>query len=225
MKRLIILILFMASPVWGADYYVDCAAGAGGDGSIGTPWDAIADVNGATFSAGDNVYFKKGCTFRETLTVPSNGVTFGAYSTGAKPIISGDVDSSGTHSEGDNDYGIDTNGKATLTFSGLKCTLQNKAGIRIRNSQTIVFDDVDVDYSYEQGTCDDGTGGAPYQNSNITIKNGEFSYCGGAGINFGSAELIGTIYIQNNLVHHNCQLDVGGVGAHDSASEIGRAHV
>jgi hypothetical protein len=151
-------------------YYVDTAADAGGNGTTSATtgancaWDTIADVNAASFSAGDSVLFKRGCTWLETLTVPSSGtalggqITFGAYGIGADPIISGDVDSSGTHSVGDNDYGIDTNGKQYLTFTGIKCSLQNKAGIRIRNSQNIIFDGVDVYNSYEQGTCDDGTG-------------------------------------------------------------------
>jgi hypothetical protein len=231
MKRLIITLLIILSPclAGAATYYVDCNAngdaGAGTGTGAAVAWKTINKVNTSSFSAGDSVLFNKGCTWLETLTVPSSGsvgsvITFSSYGTGVKPIISGDVDSSGTHSVGDNDYGIDTNGKQYLTFSDIKCTLQNKAGIRYRNSQNLIFDGVDVSYAYEQGTCDDGTGGAPYQNENITIKNGEFSYCGGAGINFGSAELIGTIYIQSNNVHNNCTLDVAGVGAHDSASGI-----
>ena len=42
----------------------------------------------------DFVYFNKGCTWREQLTVPSSGsagnvITFGSYGTGAAPIING----------------------------------------------------------------------------------------------------------------------------------------
>lgn len=96
MKRLLVLALVLCSvPAGAATYYVDCTAAAGGDGSLATPWDAVADVNGATFAAGDFVLFKRGCTWRETLTVPSSGgagnpITFGPYgSAGADPIISG----------------------------------------------------------------------------------------------------------------------------------------
>jgi hypothetical protein len=54
----------------------------------------VADVNAASFSAGDSVLFKRGCTWREQLTVPSSGssgnpITLGAYGTGDKPIING----------------------------------------------------------------------------------------------------------------------------------------
>lgn len=93
-KKIILIICLLALPGWAAaaDYYVNCAASAGGDGSALTPWDAVADVNGATFSADDNVYFNRGCTFRSQLTLPSSGtdghpITFGAYGTGDKPVI------------------------------------------------------------------------------------------------------------------------------------------
>ena len=54
----------------------------------------IADVNACTFVPDDIIYFRKGQTWREQLTVPSSGtsghpITFGAYGTGVNPIISG----------------------------------------------------------------------------------------------------------------------------------------
>jgi len=61
---------------------------------MSTPWQTIAKVNGASFSAGDSVLFKAGCTWREQLTVPSSGstgspISFGAYGGGTAPIING----------------------------------------------------------------------------------------------------------------------------------------
>lgn len=78
----------------GTTYYVDCNAAAGGDGSISTPWDAVADVNATAFSPDDQILFAKGCTFREQLTVPSSGtsghpIIFGAYGSGNDPIFNG----------------------------------------------------------------------------------------------------------------------------------------
>lgn len=83
-----------------ATYYVDTAADPGGDGTTqaltgaNCAWDTIADVNAASFSAGDSILFKKGCVWREILLPPSNGsagnqITFGAYGTGDDPIIYG----------------------------------------------------------------------------------------------------------------------------------------
>jgi parallel beta-helix repeat protein len=96
--RLYVLIFFLIIPAYAhaVTYYVD--ATAGNDNYHGTtidaPWKTIAKVNGRTFQPGDSVLFKRGCTWREQLTVPSSGtegnpITFGAYGTGDKPVISG----------------------------------------------------------------------------------------------------------------------------------------
>jgi len=76
-------------------YYVknggsDAASGL----SDALAWETIAKVNGSSFNAGDSILFKRDSTWREQLTVPSSGsaglpITFGAYGTGADPIISG----------------------------------------------------------------------------------------------------------------------------------------
>ncbi len=66
-----------------------CDAGTGTTTAFAT----IADINAfSTLAAGDSVLFRKGQTWREQLTVPSSGsaglpITFGAYGSGAKPII------------------------------------------------------------------------------------------------------------------------------------------
>jgi len=78
-----------------ASYYVD--ATLGDDSNPGTqtqPWKTVSKVNSISFSAGDNIYFKRGEVWRETLTVPSSGsdgnlITFGAYGNGDKPKITG----------------------------------------------------------------------------------------------------------------------------------------
>ena len=77
-----------------ASYYVD--ATLGDDSNPGTqtqPWKTVSKVNSTTFNAGDNIYFKRGEIWRETLTVPSSGtsdnpITFGTYGNSDKPIIS-----------------------------------------------------------------------------------------------------------------------------------------
>jgi len=77
-------------------YYVD--ATLGNDANDGkTPdlaWQTVAKVNGETFNPGESILFKRGETWREQLTVPSSGasgkfITFGAYGSGNRPIISG----------------------------------------------------------------------------------------------------------------------------------------
>lgn len=77
-------------------YYVDASAGKdSNDGrSPTTAWRTIAKVNASSFSAGDQVLFKRGEVWREQLTVPSSGsagkpIIFGAYSSGVAPAIAG----------------------------------------------------------------------------------------------------------------------------------------
>ncbi len=82
----------------GTTYYVDNCDVTGNDTNNGTststPWLTINKVNTSSFSAGDSILFRRGCTWREQLTIPSSGttgnpITFGAYGTGDDPIISG----------------------------------------------------------------------------------------------------------------------------------------
>jgi len=79
-----------------AIYYVDATNGDDSkDGqSEANAWKTIAKVNGSSFNAGDSILFKRGEEWREQLTVPSSGssgnpITFGAYGSGADPIING----------------------------------------------------------------------------------------------------------------------------------------
>ena len=116
MRRVLpIALLLYASQAWGvpANHYVDCGAAAGGDGTLATPWDAIADVNGATFEAGDNVLFIRDCTWAEAMLFPSSGsagnpITISAYGSGAQPII----DATGL------DYAFAVQGKSYLILDG-----------------------------------------------------------------------------------------------------------
>jgi len=100
MKRLPILLALIALPslAGAATYYVDCAAdgdaGAGTSTAANVAWKTVAKVNASSFSAGDSILLNRGCTWRETLTVPSSGsagspITFGAYGNGVNPTING----------------------------------------------------------------------------------------------------------------------------------------
>lgn len=90
----ILALLLAAGSAQAATFYVDADAGAGGDGSIGTPWDALADITADAIAPGDTVLLQRGDTFAALLTVPESGsagnpITIGAYGTGARPIITG----------------------------------------------------------------------------------------------------------------------------------------
>ena len=101
-------------------YYVDKNAAAGGDGTTQEltgahcAWDTIADVNVASFLAGDSALIARGTpapVYREQLNPPSSGsaglpITFGAYGTGDAPIIDGaDILSTWAVATGDEETG------------------------------------------------------------------------------------------------------------------------
>jgi len=97
-KRLILALILSYSPLWATTYYVDNCVTVGSDRNNGTststPWLTINKVNTSKFNPGDSILFESTCTWREQLTVPSSGsagspITFGAYGTGAQPIING----------------------------------------------------------------------------------------------------------------------------------------
>lgn len=92
----ILLTFFSVSHLSAATYYVSSSVGS--DSNSGTspsyPWKSLFKVNSSSLKPGDSILFKKGDTWRETLTVPSPGsagnpITFGAYGTGNPPIVSG----------------------------------------------------------------------------------------------------------------------------------------
>ncbi|MEG9436458.1 hypothetical protein JAO29_09815 [Edaphobacter sp. HDX4] len=71
-------------------YYV---SPTGSDSSPGTsttqPWKTVAKVNNFTFSSGDQILFLRGGTWREMLTPKASGLSFGAYGSGGRPVITG----------------------------------------------------------------------------------------------------------------------------------------
>jgi hypothetical protein len=87
-------LLLLAVPAQATTYYVAAAGSDSNSGtSPGSPWQTIAKVNGSTFSPGDSILFNRGDAWYGTaLTAPSSGssgnpITFGAYGTGANPIV------------------------------------------------------------------------------------------------------------------------------------------
>jgi hypothetical protein len=72
-----------------ATYFVSNAGSDALDGlSTGNAWQTISKVNGFTFAASDIVLFRRGDRWKETLTVPRNTMTFGAY--GAAAVLDAD---------------------------------------------------------------------------------------------------------------------------------------
>jgi len=95
MRLITTILLFVCGNAKATIYYVDNAGNDNNNGtSTGTAWQTIAKVNSSSFSAGDQILFKKGGSWNERLNPPSSGsvgnvITFGSYGSGAKPIITG----------------------------------------------------------------------------------------------------------------------------------------
>jgi hypothetical protein len=93
---LLVCLFLFAVPAGATIYYVAAAGSDANSGtSAGAAWQTIGKVNGTTFAAGDSVLFNRGDVWYGTaLVVPSSGssgspITFGAYGSGANPIIKG----------------------------------------------------------------------------------------------------------------------------------------
>ncbi|MDF3055901.1 MAG: Concanavalin A-like lectin/glucanase [Rariglobus sp.] len=83
-----------AVSTFAATYHVKPGGSDLADGlSDATAWASIAKVNATPLSAGSQVLFKAGGVYRDATLVPSgsgtstNRIVYGAYSTGAKPIL------------------------------------------------------------------------------------------------------------------------------------------
>jgi hypothetical protein len=92
-------------------YYVDATSGndANDGRSPAAAWKTIAKVNGYSFSAGDRILFKRGEMWRETLTVPGDQLSFAAYGTGGKPILTGGDEFVGLAGNWTQETGVGTN--------------------------------------------------------------------------------------------------------------------
>lgn len=132
------------------DYFIDQINGIDANDGLtpATAWQTIAKVNASSFVAGDRIGLKAGDTWKETLTVPSNGeegnpIVIGKYGSGAKPILNGSDIITGWTPENitgislaadanlqgyfkfDNDW-LDSSGKGNnLTATGGPATFEN----------------------------------------------------------------------------------------------------
>jgi parallel beta-helix repeat protein len=78
----------------GHTYYISNSQGSdANDGkSTSTPWKTLSKVSTTTFSPGDQVLFKQGDTWRESLTISSSGtsankIIYTSYGAGNRPVI------------------------------------------------------------------------------------------------------------------------------------------
>ena len=120
-------------------FYVDSRTGS--DSSAGTaaaPWASVDRVNAAGLQPGDTVLFARGATFTGTVDLQESGaagapITFGAYGTGAAPVIAGGAN------------GVSGNGHDHIVVRDLHITDKSGAGVISFGSSDWIVDNVDVD--------------------------------------------------------------------------------
>jgi len=90
MRLIIFLLILISSATAQRAYYV---SPTGNDANSGlTPAAALATinrVNSFTYAAGDSILFQRGGEFYGGIVVPRSNLYYGAYGSGAKPVISG----------------------------------------------------------------------------------------------------------------------------------------
>lgn len=73
----------------GGNWYFDSAAAGGGDGSIGTPFNTVAQINTKAAIANNAIHLKKGSNWAGTtgITLAAGPLRIDAYGSGANPIV------------------------------------------------------------------------------------------------------------------------------------------
>jgi hypothetical protein len=115
-----------------ATYYVDATGGDDAKDGLSqvNAWKTMVKVNGEAFVAGDIVLFKRGETWTGTaLTITWSGavgnpITFGAYGSGARPVIDGNNVVNG----------IVCTGQAYINLEDFVCARGIDAGILIQTN-------------------------------------------------------------------------------------------
>jgi parallel beta-helix repeat protein len=194
MKKLFTItavMLLLCSVTSAAVYYVDDQGNDANSGlSQSSPWKTISKVNSNTFQSGDQILFKRGGIWYETLTVKQNNLTFGAYGTGDMPVIDGQLTRTNN---------IYMTGRSGVTIQDIH--LRNNAGsgsIRIQYSQNIVVQRCSV-YATAKGIFIETSSGSVVRGNTITTP----SYINTQTDGIYSQRNDGNIYEDNYIVISN----------------------
>lgn len=116
MLLLIFLVVF-SNTIFATNYYVSMTGNDSNSGlTTDKPWKTLRKVNTTVFSPGDMILFKRGDRFYGSLIPTSSGnstrlITYGAYGTGVKPMISSFERLTGWVSAGNGVYSAKTTAK------------------------------------------------------------------------------------------------------------------
>lgn len=117
----------------GTAYYVSNTGDDANNGkSPETSWATMQKVNDANLQYGDAVFFKRGDTWYDQLWGKS-GVTYSAYGTGSKPVISGSVEENAANPELWEFYSSGDNGEKIWVY---KNDLLDVSGVFFNNGES-----------------------------------------------------------------------------------------
>ncbi len=136
LKSFLILSLLCTLSAFGSTtYYVDATGGSDGNNgtSTGTPWKTLARLTNS-FSPGDFILLKRGESWNELLTPPTDGtsvspITFGAYSTGLLPTL---------NAQGVRTFCVDLQSRSNIVVDSIKFINATSIGIVISRSNNVV---------------------------------------------------------------------------------------
>jgi hypothetical protein len=163
MKKLyfILFLILLANPAWATNYFVKDDGDDAKDGlSDANAWKTIAKVNGFSFSAGDDVYFKCDDTWTtgslsiDWVGTSGNRVVVGAYYMDpAETIgISGNkprIDGGGTQPGGEWAPLVEIL-TSYVTLNGFEIDESTGHGLEVENGSNIIVQNCEIHESYHQ---------------------------------------------------------------------------
>jgi hypothetical protein len=137
----LVVVFFLPKLALAATYYVDSVSGSntnngftGCPGSSCAAWQTLSKVN-STATTGDTVLFKKGGTWTEILTPGNSGITYDAYGTGSKPVITGSYSRA---------YGINITNRSNISISNIEVRDASTTVNIVGTSTGVSLNNVDV---------------------------------------------------------------------------------
>jgi hypothetical protein len=122
-------------------YFVDNVGGLDTNpGTQSQPWATITKVN-ATVVANQSVGFKRGGTYNGQITPGADGITYGAYGSGANPIINGNVAA----------QCVLATSRNNLTFQSLRLTAGGTYGIAADICNGLILSGLEIDHANSSG--------------------------------------------------------------------------
>lgn len=209
--RLLFALLFIsnvisARPLVSTTYYVDQTGGSDAANGVttGTAWKTIAKVNSSSFNPTDLILFKRGEVWNETLIPPSSGtagsvIYFGAYGTGANPIITGFTTVTGFSQAGSIWSKTIVGGLDSLNAVMVNGSIRAKA--RYPNSGYLVYTPVSV-----SAISTDLTGTPDYTGAEAVVRSTHWI----TNVSTITSQVVGTLNLSPNLSYSSVNFRVNG---------------